>query len=114
MRLLRRCMTYGRALKERQPDRQRDMFHCLGFSDDDILLLEARAGVLKPSHVLLRDQALRRIVLAIRGTQTIKVRSRRARARGAAAGRLPACAGWGQAGRSWRRAHGRTGPGARA
>ena len=39
----------------------------------DLLRQEPRAGVLRPSYVLVRDRKLQMIVLAIRGTHSLKV-----------------------------------------
>ncbi len=40
--------------------------------EEDILMHEMRAGVLKPSFVLVRDTRLRCVVLSIRGTHSFK------------------------------------------
>ncbi len=40
--------------------------------EKDVLLQELRAGVLKPSYVLVRDEQLRSVVLAVRGTHSFK------------------------------------------
>lgn len=39
----------------------------------DVLMQEPRAGVLRPSFCLVRDEQLQCIVLAIRGTHSLKV-----------------------------------------
>ena len=39
----------------------------------DVLMQEPRAGVLRPSFCLVRDGQLQYIVLAIRGTHSLKV-----------------------------------------
>lgn len=41
---------------------------------EDVLMQEPRAGVLRPSFCLVRDDQLKMIVLAIRGTHSLKVR----------------------------------------
>ncbi|KAK9804709.1 hypothetical protein WJX72_001137 [[Myrmecia] bisecta] len=69
---LERFMNYCLALRERRPPQQRLIFQQLGIGEEDILLTEARAGVLKPSYVIVRDKQLRSIVLAIRGTKELK------------------------------------------
>ena len=38
-----------------------------------LLMQVPRAGVLKPSYVIVRDRQLNSIVLAIRGTHSVKV-----------------------------------------
>ncbi len=40
---------------------------------DALLIQVPRAGVLKPSYVIVRDRQLNSIVLAIRGTHSVKV-----------------------------------------
>ena len=40
----------------------------------DVLMQQPRAGVLRPSFCLVRDDQLHCIVLAIRGTHSLKVR----------------------------------------
>ena len=44
----------------------------LGIPEHDILLQELRAGVLKPSYILTRDESLQAVVLAVRGTHSFK------------------------------------------
>ena len=45
----------------------------LGISQEDILMQQGFAGMLKPSYVIVRDHKAKCIVLAIRGTHSIKV-----------------------------------------
>ena len=40
---------------------------------EDVLMQEPRAGVLRPSFCLVKDDQLHSIVLAIRGTHSLKV-----------------------------------------
>lgn len=54
--------------------------HCMAFTamhfiaeKSDVLMQEPRAGVLRPSFCLVRDEQLHCIVLAIRGTHSLKV-----------------------------------------
>lgn len=70
---IERYMKYCLALRERRPAAQRAVFQTLGITHEDILLQEPRAGVLKPSYVLIRDRKLKTIALAIRGTHSMKV-----------------------------------------
>ncbi|KAI7845939.1 hypothetical protein COHA_000485 [Chlorella ohadii] len=75
---LERFFRYCSGLRERRPAPQRQYFRdVLGIAgklvwDEDLLVQELRAGVLKPSHVLIRDHQLRAIVLAVRGTHSFK------------------------------------------
>lgn len=49
--------------------------NALAAEKSDVLMQEPRAGVLRPSFCLVRDEQLHCIVLAIRGTHSLKVRS---------------------------------------
>lgn len=49
------------------------LIHCRGAEKGDVLMQEPRAGVLRPSFCLVRDDQLKMIVLAIRGTHSLKV-----------------------------------------
>ena len=74
LRTYERYMRYCRALRERRPAVQRAILQQqLGLSEADILHQEPWAGVLRPSHVLVRDAATSSIVLAVRGTHSMKV-----------------------------------------
>jgi len=66
-------MKYCQALRERQLPVQTMVLSRLGIAREDILLQQAFAGMMKPSYVLVRDHKTRCIVLAIRGTHSIKV-----------------------------------------
>ena len=66
-------MKYCQALRERQMTTQTMVLSRLGIKKEDILMQQAFAGMLKPSYVLVRDHQARCIVLAIRGTHSIKV-----------------------------------------
>ena len=69
-----RYMRYCRALRERRPAVQRAILkQQLGLSEADILQQEPWAGVLRPSHVLVRDVSTTSIILAVRGTHSMKV-----------------------------------------
>ena len=70
---IERYMKYCLELRERRPAAQRAVFQTLGITHEDILLQEPRAGVLKPSYVLVRDRQQKAIALAIRGTHSMKV-----------------------------------------
>jgi len=65
-------MKYCQALRERQLPVQTRVLLGLGIARHDILLQQAFAGMMKPSYVLVRDHKARCIVLAIRGTHSIK------------------------------------------
>jgi len=70
---LERFFRYCSGLRERRPIFQRRyLIEILGIPDQDILLQELRAGVLKPSYILTRDESLQAIVLAVRGTHSFK------------------------------------------
>lgn len=73
LRQLERFFRYCSGLRERRPLPQRHYFRrVLDVTDEDLLAQELRAGVLKPSYVLVRDRQLRMVVLAIRGTHSFK------------------------------------------
>lgn len=46
---------------------------CAVAEKQDVLMQEPRAGVLRPSFCLIRDEQLQSIVLAVRGTHSLKV-----------------------------------------
>lgn len=70
---IERFFRYCSGLRERRPIFQRRyLIEILGIPDQDILLQELRAGVLKPSYILTRDESLHAIVLAVRGTHSFK------------------------------------------
>ena len=68
LREMQRLMAYCRALRQPAALRQR-----MAIEAGDVLLQAPRAGVLKPSYVIVRDRQLGSIVLAIRGTNSVKV-----------------------------------------
>ncbi len=70
---MQRCMRYCRALRERQAGAQAAVLRGLGVEPADIRVQVPLAGVLKPSYVIVRDHQLHAIVLAIRGTHSLKV-----------------------------------------
>ena len=74
LRIFERYMRCCRALRERRPAAQRAVLQQLGIPSGDILRQEPWAGVLRPSHLLIRDHATRSIVLAVRGTHSVKAR----------------------------------------
>ncbi|KAK9825386.1 hypothetical protein WJX81_007825 [Elliptochloris bilobata] len=67
LRAVQRLMAYCRALRQPAALRQR-----MAIEAGDLLLQAPRAGVLKPSYVIVRDRQLASIVLAIRGTHSVK------------------------------------------
>ena len=70
---IERFFKYCSGLRERRPVFQRRyIVEVLGIDDQDILMQELRAGVLKPSYILTRDVSLNAIVLAVRGTHSFK------------------------------------------
>lgn len=70
---LERYFRYCSGLRERRPLHQRRYFvETLGIQEEDILVQELRSGVLKPSYILTRDHQLGAIILAIRGTHSLK------------------------------------------
>ncbi len=73
LRTIERYMRYCLALRERRPARQQAVFNSLGIAESDIYVQVPRSGVLRPSYVLLRDTQLRTVVLAVRGTHSMKV-----------------------------------------
>eukprot|EP00890_Picochlorum_soloecismus_P002970 jgi/Picsp_1/3674/NSC_06511-R1_lipase class 3 family protein len=71
--VLERSFRYCSGLRERRPVFQRRyMMEVMDVQEADILRQEVRAGVLKPSFVLIQDRKLNAIVLAIRGTHSFK------------------------------------------
>ena len=70
---MQRCMRYCRALRERQAVAQAGVLRGLGVEPQDIRVQVPLAGVLKPSYVIVRDRQLHAVVLAIRGTHSLKV-----------------------------------------
>ncbi len=72
-------MRYCLALRERRPSARLKVFKSLGILETDIYVQVPRSGILRPSYVLLRDTQLRTVVLAVRGTHSLKVLFRRAR-----------------------------------
>lgn len=72
MRHIQRFMGYCLALRERRAAGQQAVFTSLGIQKSDVLMQEPRAGVLRPSFCLVRDEELQCIVLAIRGTHSLK------------------------------------------
>jgi hypothetical protein len=73
LRKLERYFRYCSGLRERRPLHQRRYFvEKLGIQEADILIQELRSGVLKPSYILTRDRQLGAIILAIRGTHSLK------------------------------------------
>ncbi|RMZ52238.1 hypothetical protein APUTEX25_001628 [Auxenochlorella protothecoides] len=73
LREIRRVFQYCVGMRERRPGPQREYFAtALGIGPEAILAQETRAGVLKPSFILARDDHLRAIVLIIRGTHSFK------------------------------------------
>ena len=70
---IRRFFRYCSGLRERRPIFQRRYFiETLDVPDHNILVQELRAGVLKPSYILTKDESLHSIILAIRGTHSFK------------------------------------------
>lgn len=65
-------MKYCQALRERQLPVQTMVLGRLGIKEEDILMQQGFAGMLKPSYVLVRDHKAQCIVLAIRGTHSVK------------------------------------------
>ena len=71
--VLERSFRYCSGLRERRPVFQkRYMMEVMNVQEADILRQEVRAGVLKPSFVLIKDRTLNAIALAIRGTHSFK------------------------------------------
>lgn len=66
-------MRYCLALRERRPAARLEVFKSLGILETDIYVQIPRAGILRPSYLLLRDTQLRTVVLAVRGTHSLKV-----------------------------------------
>ena len=66
-------MRYCRALRERKATAQAAVLRGMGVDAADIREQKPLAGVLKPSYVIVRDRQLHAIVLAIRGTHSLKV-----------------------------------------
>lgn len=73
LRGVQRCMRYCRSLRERKAAAQAAVLRGMGVDAADIRVQKPLAGVLKPSYVIVRDRQLHAIVLAIRGTHSLKV-----------------------------------------
>lgn len=71
--VIERLFRYCSGMRERRALPQRAYFkNILGVEDDDLLKQEIRAGILKPSYVLVRDKSLRVVLLIVRGTHSFK------------------------------------------
>lgn len=70
-------MKFCQALRERHMPTQRLVLSQLGIAAEDVLMQQGFAGMLKPSFVIVRDHKTKCVILAIRGTHSIKVLSRR-------------------------------------
>lgn len=66
-------MKYCQTLRERRVTAQTVLLSRLGIAEGDIILQQGFAGMLKPSYVLVLDHRMRCVVLAIRGTHSVKV-----------------------------------------
>jgi len=70
---VRRVMLYCRALRQRSPAGQAAVFVSAGLDPaSDILAQAPTAGLVRPAYALLRDAGLRRIVLVVRGTHSLR------------------------------------------
>jgi len=67
----RRMHAQARMQELEQTHKQLDT--CVLVEQQDVLMQEPRAGVLRPSFCLVKDDQLHSIVLAIRGTHSLKV-----------------------------------------
>ena len=67
-------MRYCRALRERQAIAQAAVLRGMGIEVNDILVQVPMARMLKPSYAIVCDRQLKTVVLAIRGTHSLKVR----------------------------------------
>ncbi|BDA49647.1 probable Sn1-specific diacylglycerol lipase alpha at N-terminal half [Coccomyxa sp. Obi] len=72
LRAVQRYMRYCRALRERQAFAQAAVLRGMGVEPVDILAQVPMARMLKPSYAIVRDRQLKTIVLAIRGTHSLK------------------------------------------
>lgn len=73
LRVVEKCLKYNSCLRERRPIyRKRRVIELMGVKEEHFLKQAVSAGVLKPSYVLVRDEELKKIVLMIRGTHSIK------------------------------------------
>jgi hypothetical protein len=86
LRAVQRLMLYCRALRQPAALGER-----MGVEARDLLMQVPRAGMLKPSYVLVCDRKLDSIVLAIRGTHSLKVATPRSAARAASGPALRPC-----------------------
>ena len=75
LRGVQRCMRYCRSLRERKAAAQAAVLRSMGVDAADIRVQKPLAGVLKPCYVIVRDRQLHAVVLAIRGTHSLKVSS---------------------------------------
>ncbi|KAI8114590.1 hypothetical protein M9434_002711 [Picochlorum sp. BPE23] len=73
LQAIERCFVYNSCLRERRPIyRRRRILEVMGIREEDFLKQAVSAGILKPSYVLVKDEEMKAIILAIRGTHSVK------------------------------------------
>ena len=70
---VRRVMLYCRALRQRSPAGQAAVFVSAGLDPKtDVLAQAPTAGLVRPAYALLRDPGLKRVILVVRGTHSLR------------------------------------------
>lgn len=73
LREIERALRWCVGMRERRPERQMAYFaSIMGVPAEAVLAQQYRAGVLKPSYILVREDAVRRITLIVRGTHSFR------------------------------------------
>ncbi len=73
LRTVQRYMRYCRALRERHASAQAAVLRGMGIEAKDIRVQVPMARMLKPSYAIVCDRQLKTVVLAVRGTHSLKV-----------------------------------------
>ncbi|EIE19233.1 alpha/beta-hydrolase [Coccomyxa subellipsoidea C-169] len=72
LRTVQRYMRYCRALRERHASAQAAVLRGMGIEAKDIRVQVPMARMLKPSYAIVCDRQLKTVVLAVRGTHSLK------------------------------------------
>ncbi|GMH44022.1 hypothetical protein BSKO_11956 [Bryopsis sp. KO-2023] len=70
--VLRRLLLYSQNLKFSRPVLLQEVWSELDLKPEDFLIYQPKAAVLKPAYVLVKDEKLKSVVLAVRGTHSVK------------------------------------------
>lgn len=73
LREIERALRWCVGMRERRPERQAAYFAgSMGVTAEAVLAQQPRAGVLKPSYILVREDGAKRITLIVRGTHSFR------------------------------------------